>query len=168
MMWLFRGLWVYKAEILFLIQVLSALRKTAAEITREYIKRKVAMGLKRSLAIVTIEMGLFLAALYWNETAPSLTARAVASLFLWAVTVYNAVELMFVTIPEIRAFQKMIRGRMGYAIRYVLEISVLSELMQMNILVLVLSLLLGISSRTWVGAHFSYLHPWRELFVGHP
>ena len=163
MMWLLRGLWVYKSEILLIIQVLSALRKTAAEITREYIRRKVSMGLKRSLAIVTVEIALFLFALFLNETYPSLAARLTASAILWVITLYNACELCFVTIPEIRAFNRLVRGRVGYAIRYVLEISLLSELMQMNVVFLVLSLVLGISTRTVVGIPFSYTKPWIDL-----
>lgn len=167
MIWFLRGLWVYKSEILLLVQVLSALRKTAAEITREYIRTIIAMRLKRSLFIVAGEIALFVGALYWNQHYPSLSARLAASTLLWGVTVYNAFELFGITIPEIRAFNKLIKGKVGYAVKYVLEISVMSELMQLNLVFLVLCLFLGVSTRATLGSHFSYTRPWMELIAYH-
>ena len=166
MLWLFSGLWAYKAEIILAVQVLAALRKTAQEITRDYIRKKIETKLKRSLAIVGVEIALLLLALYGTTRFPSLGARLAASFILWAVTIYNVLELTLITIPELRALNRTLKSKVGYAVKYILEISLVNELMHLNIVFLVFCLVAGISSRTAIGTAFSYTKPWAELF--HP
>jgi DNA polymerase-3 subunit alpha len=72
----------------------------------------------------------------------------------------NALE----TIPELKSIYRLLRGKTGFALKYFLEVSLVTELMQLNLVFLVLCLTAGISSRTVLGMAFSYLRPWNELF----
>lgn len=167
MLWLIQGIWEYRAELALAIQVIAALRKTAQEITRDYIRKKIATKLKESLLVVGGQISLLLIVLFWNTQEPSLAARLVASCVLWVMTAYNLSYLVLVTIPELRALHRTLKGKVGYALKYLLEISLVTELMRLNVLILVFCLAVGISSRTYLGTCFSYTKPWVQLFGGH-
>lgn len=160
---LIRTAWHYRAEITLAVQFLAALRKSAKEAAQDYIQRKVKEKLKRQLAIVFIEIGLLALAYGMTLWFPGEWSALYASATLWLVTLYNLFELLFCTLPEIRAVQKQLRGKVGYALRYVLEISLVTELMQLNIVFLAICVGLGVSTRTYVGSRFSYLKPWKSL-----
>ena len=165
MIWLFKGIWSYRSEIVIALKVLAALRRTAAEITQEYIRNTIKTRLKRSLAVVAFELFLLLFSLLLNSVDPSLPSRLLASFILWGVTLYNLGDLLFITIPEIYEVNRMLKSKMGYAAKYLFEISVINELMKFNIVFLFVCLALGISTRTLVGSYFSYFQPWKELWA---
>ena len=161
-----RGVWVYRTEILLAVQVMAALRKSAQEIAREYIRKKIKTKLKHSLGVVGFQVAVLLSVLFLNRELPSLASRLLASLILWGITVYNLLELTLVTIPELRSLHRTLKGKVGYALKYLLEVSLVTELLRLNILFLAICLVLGISSRTSWGAisrtpshGFSSWHP---------
>src|SRR5438067_1033559 len=106
MMFLVEKIWLYRTEILLAIQLLAKLRKSAQQITRDYIRRKVSTKLKESIALVGTQIGLFFLAFVLNDAYPSIESRLVASVILWTVTVYNVTSFFFLTIPEIRALHQ--------------------------------------------------------------
>ncbi len=163
MLWILHKLWAHRTAILLGIQLLSALRKTAKEVAREYIRRRIRERLRRQVIIVTLEIGAFLLALYFCVEYPSLESRLFASGVLWCVTLYNVNDLFFTTIPELRALYKLLKGKVGFTIKYFLEVSLVTELMQLNVIFLSFCLIAGISSRTMIGLAFSYTQPWVEL-----
>lgn len=156
--------WAYRTEILLAIQVLSALRKTAAEFAREYIRRKIRAEMKRQLLVVGGQLSLLLAALVWQANSPGLAAEGFASTALWGITLYNIYKLSVWTIPELIALRRSLKSKTGYALKYLLEVSLVTELLQMDVVFLALCLSLGVGSRTWVSASFSYTEPWKKLF----
>lgn len=163
MIGLVRMVWRYRAEITLAVQFLAAIRKSAKEATQEYIQKKIREKLRRQLTIVFIEIGLLAFAYGMTQWFPGEGSALFASAALWAVTLYNLFELLFHTIPEIRAVHRQLRGKVGYALKYVLEISLVTELMQLNIVFLAICVGLGVSTRTYVGSRFSYLKPWKAL-----
>lgn len=168
MLWLLRGVWAYRAEIALAVQVLAALRKSARELTRDYIHQKVKTKLKHSLLVVAAQI-LILAGAFWlNREAPSLGSRLIASAILWAITLFNLFELVFKTIPELRSLHRTLKGKVGYALKYLLEISLVTELLRLNVVFMAVCLAMGISSRTVIGHSFSYLKPWQELLGDSP
>jgi hypothetical protein len=167
MLWLIQGVWAYRAEIALAARVIAGLRTTAQEVAREYIRQKIATKSKESILVVGGQILLLLGALVWNRSFPSLGARLVASCLLWAMTVYNLSQLLFVTIPELRALYRTLRGKAGYALKYFLKVSLVTELMRLNVLFLAFCLMTGISSRSYLGAHFSYSRPWVQWWAAH-
>lgn len=160
---LLQTIWVYRAEILMAVQLLNALRKTAREVAREYVRRKVETKLKQSLAAVSSQFVVLVALYRFNVDYPGLFAQCLASLALWAITIFNLGQLTLVTIPELRALHRMLRGKTGYALKYFLEVSLVTELLRLNVVFLAFCLVIGISGRTVLSGAFSYVAPWQEL-----
>ncbi len=162
---LFHALWKYRSEIILAAQLLNTLRKTAREAARDYIKRRARQKLKRQIVVLASQVLLFLIAYGWCRQDRTLAPRLFASAVLWGVTLYNLVDWIFFTIPELVAVHRALRGKMGYAFRYFLGVSVATELMEGNILFLAFCVFLGLSTRTLIGITFQYVEPWAKLFA---
>jgi len=163
MLWLLKGAWMYRSEIVLLIQVLSKLRKSAREFTRDYIRKQMETRLKKQIGVVLGQVGCLVVSFWLTQAAPGLGSELIASTVLWMITVYNLNQLIFSTIPELKALHRALKGKLGYALKYFLEVSLVTELLRLNVLFLALSLALGISTRTVVGSAFSYFDPWVKL-----
>lgn len=148
---------------MIVLQMLATLRKTAQELTREYIRRRVQERLLHQLTVIGIELSLFAGALIWHNTSPSLASALFASVVLWGVTLYNLFDLFFATLPELASVHRFLRSKTGYAMKQILEVSLVTELMHLNIVLLTACLIVGIGSRTVMGLQFSYTRPWQHL-----
>lgn len=168
MTWLFRSVWDYRNEIILAVQLLKKLRRSAAEVTREYIRRQVETRLRHAIFIVLSQGLLFLAAYWLVSKYPSTGTRCFASLVLWSVTLFNLSELLLITIPEIMALHRTLKGKVGYTLKYLLEVSVVTECLRFNVVFLAICLATGISTRTVIGTRFSYVKPWKQLIASAP
>jgi hypothetical protein len=166
MLWIAKALWVYRTEIYVGVQLLNALRKSAKQASEAYIRERFRQQISRSLWSMAIQIVLLGAALGLVESQPGLFSRLIASTVLWWITVYNLAMMFFVSIPELRAVHKSLKSKRGYALKYFLKISVVTELMQGSAIWLTLCFLIGWSSRSFLGAHISYWKPWAELWLG--
>lgn len=162
---LFHAVWKYRSEIILAAQLLNTLRKTAREAARDYIKRRAKKKLKRQIFILSSQILLFLIAYGWCRQDRSLLPRLFASAVLWGVTLYNLIDWIFFTLPELHAVHRALRGKMGYAFKYFLGVSVATELMEGNILFLAFCVFLGLSTRTLLGITFQYFEPWVRLIA---
>jgi len=158
------GAWKYRLAIILSIQFLNKAWKTAQSLTREYIRYRVKQKLKRQILIISIELMFITGAFIWNYNESTLISDLFASVVLWAVTLYNLFDLVFVTIPELRQVYKVLKGKIGFTVKHILKISLVTELMEWNIILLGFSFFLAFSSRTIVASAFSYTRPWMALF----
>ena len=165
-LWLFKGLWGYRNEIILAAQLLAKLRKTARESAREYIRKKLRTKLALSAALVASQIALLLLALWVAEISPTLSSRLFGSVVLWLITLYNATELFLVTVPELIALHRTLKGKVGYALKYFLQVSLVTEALRLNVLFLAICLALGVSTRTAIATKFSYTAPWKEWVTG--
>src|SRR5690606_16697687 len=143
--------------------LLEKMLKTAPRATPEYIRRRIETRLRRQTLVVLLELGVLVLAYGLNRMNPTLFDRTFASLVLWSITLYNLYELFFSTIPELREVHRLLRGKVGYTLKHFLKVSLVTELMEGNLLFLSLCLILAVSSRTALGSAFSYFEPWRAL-----
>ncbi len=158
-----RIVWKNRSEIVFAVQALSSLRKTAKEWTQEYIRQRIQKNLRRRVVSVGIEILCLVGAYLIDSRYHSLGSRLLASTVLWVITLYNLTHLCLWTIPELREVYRRLKGKPGFALKYLLSISLITELMELNVIFLIVLLAMGISSRGVVGSHFSYFKPWRDL-----
>jgi hypothetical protein len=158
------GLWTYRNEILLGAQLLASLRQTARQAAREYVRRRVAAQLRRSLLAIGGQLAILGLAWGLETRFGGLPLRLLASGALWVVTLYNVVAWLRSALPEMRAVRRSLRGKPGYAFRYVLEVGIAVELMRWNFLLPALCLLLDLSGGGGPGGSFAYLGPWRELW----
>ena len=157
--------WIYAAKTTYDILVtLNELRKKAREVAQEYIRRRIKEGLVRGLVAAAIQIALLAGVFFWNRESLSLESRLGASACLWIITFYNLFQLCFVSIPEWIKVRKLLQSKIGYTVKYVLQISLVTELLQWNLVFLAACQVLAVSSRTVLGSTFSYTEPWVELF----
>lgn len=159
-----KSVWKYRTEIWILVEVVTKLRQTASEFAKEYIRRSFEKSLKAQLILISFEILLFILAMAGQAILSVFWGQLLASMVLWFVTLFNVHELWSVTIPELRAVHRAIRGKTGYALKYFLKVSVTMELLRLNVGFLIFCIGVGITSRTFLGFHFSYFEPWRRLF----
>ncbi len=164
MLWLAHSAWRYRKEILLGIGVVSELRKTARDFTREYIKRRVKQGLVIGIALILFQVVLLLAALLLVAVRPSLFSRLVASSLLWLITGYNLARFFTSTLPELRAVRKTLKSKIGYTLKYVLRISLATELMQWNLILPLICLAIAALTRSAIGTNVSFITPWVQAF----
>ena len=157
------SLWRYRWEIAAAAKFISQLRKTAREATREYIRRRIEQKLVKQIIILGFQILALVLAYVLYRKWPTLWMRLFASSILWGITLYNLRDLITQTIPELIQVRRALKGKVGYALKYFLEISLVTELMEGNVLFLFLCVGLGISSRTWLGYAFAYFEPWVDL-----
>lgn len=156
------GAWRHRVALMLAAQLASKLWKSAQDFTREYIRFRVKQKLKRQVTIIALELLALLCAAYLSRAVPGDLTLAIASLVLWTVTLYNAYDLFFLTIPELQAVYRALRGRVGYTLRHILQVSIATELMEWNVIFLGICLFLGLSSRTYLALAFSYTRPWAD------
>jgi hypothetical protein len=164
MLWMVHSAWRYRKEILLGIGVVSELRKTARDFTRDYIRRRVKQGLVTGIALILFQVVLLLGALLFVAVRPSLLSRLVASSLLWAITLYNLTRFFTATIPELRAVRKTLKSKIGYTLKYVLRISLATELMQWNLILPLICLAIAALTRSAIGTNVSFFAPWVQAF----
>lgn len=131
---LFSTMWKHRSSLILIGRIAAEAWKTAKEVTREYIRFLVRKKLKRQIAIISLEIGILALAHAGVRAYPGLASRMGASLALWGVTLYNLFDLFWFTIPELRQVYRTLRGRIGYTLKYFLQVSVTNELLEWNIL----------------------------------
>lgn len=164
MLWIAKALWVYRTEIYIGVQLLNALRQSAKEATEAYIRARYKQQLTRSLWSMGIQLAILSATVLLVQQHPMLWTRLVASTVLWWITLYNLAMMSLVSIPELRAVHRSLKSKRGYAVKYFLKVSLVTELMQGSAIWLTLCFLIGWSSRSFLGAQISYWKPWAELW----
>lgn len=162
MLWIATSAWRYRTEILSLVKLVSDMRKSARDFTREYLRKRVRETLAFSMASVLFQICLLLAALLCVAAKPSLLMRMGASVVLWTITLWNLYRFVRITIPEIRAVRKSLRSKTGYTVRYLLRISLVTELLEWNLLLPAVCLGVAIATRSILGTGVSYFGPWLE------
>jgi len=111
---------------------------------------------------VLFQITLLLGALLWVNVKPSLLVRLGASTLLWIITLWNLYRFFQVTVPETMAVRRTLRGKSGYALKYLLRISLVTELMQWSLLLPAVCLTLAVVTRSALGTGVSYFAPWIE------
>jgi hypothetical protein len=168
MLWIAKALWVYRTEVYIGIQLLNALRKSAKEAAQAYIRNRFKQQLMRSLGTMLFQLTLLGSLFLLTSQYPILINRLIASAVLWWLTAYNIAIVCFVTIPELRAVHRSLKSKRGYALKYFLKVSVVTELMQGSALWLTVFTVIGWSSRSFLGSQISYWQPWAELWFRVP
>ncbi len=160
MIWLVKAAWSYRNEILLTIQLLEKMRKTAAETAREYVRIQVRKSLLKGLMSLLFQLLLLALAHQLNVYRPGRQSELYASVVLWLITLNNLFQFFFFAVPELKGVYRMLRGKVGYALKYFLGVSVVSELTRPHLILLAVCLALGIGSRTQLARSFAYLEPW--------
>lgn len=165
--WVAHSAWRYRKELVAGVQVVAEMRKSAKDFTREYIRRRVKQGLVTGLAQVLFQIVLLLGALLLVVAQPTLFSRLVASTVLWAITGYNLYRFFTHTIPELKAVRRTLRSKSkrGMVLKYFLRISIVTELIQWNLLLPAVCLFTAILTRSAIGTNVSFVRPWVDAFV---
>ncbi|HWE22423.1 MAG TPA: hypothetical protein VG496_00660 [Myxococcales bacterium] len=139
-------------------------RAYARDFVREYIRKLVRERLQTGVAITLVQLGLLaVTAVAVKELGNPLGGRLFGSALVWILIAYNVNRFFSSTLPDIAEARRHLSGPLGYVVRDLLGISIVKELVEMELFVLAVCLLLGLYVRFGVSSTFHLLAPWREL-----
>ena len=139
-------------------------RAYARDFVRAYIQRLVRERLRTALSLTVFQLALLAAtAVGVHESGSPLGGRLLGSALVWVLIVFNAARFFGDTLPEIVEARRYLAGPLGYVVRGILGISIVKELVEMELFLLALCLVLGLYARFGVSGTFQLFAPWREL-----
>ena len=141
-------------------------RACARDFVRDYIRRLVRDRLFGGVVTTLSQLALLAATGFSvHRLGDPLAGRLLGSALVWLLVAFNATRFLGDTLPEIAQARRHLAGPLGHVIRDVLGISIAKELVEMELFVLAVCLLLGLSVRLGVSSTFQLLAPWQELLA---
>jgi hypothetical protein len=139
-------------------------RACARDFVRDYIRRLVRDRLFGGVVTTASQLALLAATAFCvHRLGDRLSGRLFGSALVWLLIVFNVTRFFGDTVPEIAEARRHLAGPLGHVIRDVLGISIAKELVEMELFVLAVCLVLGLSVRLGVSSTFQLLVPWQEL-----
>ena len=141
-------------------------RAYARDFVRDYIRKLVRDRLRSALMLTISQLGLLAGTAFAVQTLGNpLPGRLLGSALVWCLIAFNLNRFFSETVPEIAEARRHLAGPVGYVIRGMLRISIAKELVEMELVVLAVCLVLGLSVRLGVSSTFHLLAPWREVLA---
>src|SRR5215470_8010643 len=141
-------------------------RACARDLVRDYIRRLVRDRLFGGVVTTVSQLALLAATAFCvHRLGDRLSGRLFGSALVWLLIAFNLTRFFGETIPEIASARRHLAGPLGHVLRDVLGISVAKELVEMELFVLAVCLVLGLSVRLGVSSTFQLLKPWQELLA---
>ena len=139
-------------------------RACARDFVRDYIRRLVRDRLFGGVVTTVSQLALLAATAFCvHRLGDRLSGRLFGSALVWLLIGFNLARFVGETVPEIAEARRHLAGPLGHVMRDVLGISIAKELVEMELFVLAVCLVLGLSVRVGVSGTFQLLAPWREL-----
>ena len=141
-------------------------RAYARDFVREYIRKLVRERLRTGVVITVTQLGLLaVTAFTVNRAGSPFGGRLFGSALVWILIAYNVNRFFTSTLPDLAEARRHLSGPLGYVVRDLLGISIVKELVEMELFVLAVCLVLGLYVRLGVSSTFHLLAPWHELFA---
>ena len=141
-------------------------RACARDFVRDYIRRLVRDRLLTGLVTTVSQLALLAATAFsMHRLGNPFAGRLFASALVWILVAYNVTRFIGETLPDIAEARRHLAGPLGHVIRDVLGISIAKELVEMELFVLAVCLVLGLSVRFGVSSTFQLLAPWQQLIA---
>jgi hypothetical protein len=141
-------------------------RAYARDFVRAYIRRLVRDRLRTGLFITGSQLvALGATAFCVRRFGAPLGGRLFGSALVWFLIAFNLGRFLRTTLPEILEARRYLAGPVGYVVRGMLGISIARELVEMELVVLAVCLVLGLSVRFGVSSTFHLFAPWQELLI---
>jgi len=141
-------------------------RTYARDFVAAYIRRLVRDRLRTGLFLTVSQLALLVAtALCVRRFGDPLGGRLLGSALVWLLIAFNVTRFVRNTLPEIVEARRQLAGPLGHVVRGVLGISIAKELVEMELVILAVCLVLGLSVRFGVSGTFHLLAPWQELLA---
>jgi len=141
-------------------------RADARVFVRAYIRRLVRDRLRTGLFITGSQLvALGATSFCVRRFGAPLGGRLFGSALVWFLIAFNLGRFLRTTLPEIMEARRYLAGPVGYVVRGMLGISIARELVEMELVVLAVCLVLGLSVRFGVSGTFHLFAPWQELLI---
>src|SRR5918912_1864233 len=151
------------SRLVFLVSGVFGARTYARDYVRGYIRRMVRERLRTGVAITAAQLALLAATAFTvHRLRDPLAGRLVGSALVWILIAYNLNRFFTSTSPDILEARRHLAGPLGYVVRDLLGISIVRELVEMELFVLTICLALGMYVRFGVSSRFHLLGPWTE------
>jgi len=157
--------WLLSRVVLLVGGAWSA-RAYARDFVRAYIRRLVRDRLLTGLFLTVLQLALLAATAFCvRRFGDPLGGRLFGSALVWLLIAFNATRFVRNTLPEILEARRQLAGPLGYVVRGMLGISIAKELVEMELVILAVCLVLGLSVRLGISSAFHLLAPWQELLA---
>jgi hypothetical protein len=154
------------SRVFVLAAALLGARAYARDFVGGYIRQLVRDRLRTGLLLTLSQLALLAAtAVVVRRLGDPLAGRLIGSTLVWLLLAFNLFRFATSTLPDIAEARRHLRGPFGHVARGLLGISIARELVEMELLVLALCLVLGMSARFGVSSTFDLFAPWRELLA---
>jgi hypothetical protein len=141
-------------------------RACARDFVRDYIRKLVRDRLFSGVVTTVSQLALLAATAFSvHRLGDPLAGRLFGSALVWLLVAFNVTRFLRETVPEIAEARRHLAGPLGHVIRDVLGISIAKELVEMELFVLAVCLVLGLSVRFGVSSTFQLFAPWQELLA---
>ena len=141
-------------------------RSCARDFVRDYIRKLVRDRLFTGVVTTVSQLALLAATAFSvHRLGEPLAGRLFGSALVWLLIAFNVTRFLGDTLPEIAEARRHLAGPLGRVVRDVLGISIAKELVEMELFVLAVCLVLGLSVRFGVSSTFQLLAPWQELLA---
>jgi hypothetical protein len=141
-------------------------RAYARDFVRAYIRSLVRDRLVTGLLLTVSQLALLAATGFCvRRFGDPLAGRLFGSALVWFLIAFNVARFFRSTLPDIVEARRQLAGPLGYVVRGVLGISIARELVEMELVILAVCLLLGLSVRFGVSSTFHLVAPWQELLA---
>jgi hypothetical protein len=154
------------SRLAFLFAGTWSARAYARDFVRAYIRRLVRDRLLTGLFLTVSQLFLLaLTAFGVHRLGHPFAGRLLGSALVWLLIAFNLTRFVRNTVPEIAEARRHLAGPLGYVVRGMLGISIVKELVEMELFILAVCLLLGTYVRLGVSSTFQLLAPWEELLA---
>ena len=147
------------------ITLILDLRESAKSVVKMYLVKKMRKLLIANLALallnVVVVLILFMVSNLYKEI---LIFQLFTSLVCIGLIIFNSYFLITITIPELKNTIKIIKSKKGYALKYLLGITVFDLLIDFKIITLVLLIIFAVGTKWGILGGFSIISPWVDLF----
>ncbi len=141
-------------------------RAYARDFVRAYIRQLVRDRLLTGLFLTVSQLALLAATAFCvRRFGDPLGGRLLGSALVWLLIAFNVTRFVRNTLPEIVEARRQLAGPLGHVVRGMLGISIAKELVEMELVVLAVCLVLGLSVRLGVSSTFQLLAPWQEFLA---
>ena len=159
-------MFAWLSRVVLLVAGGFSARAYVRDFVRAYIRRLVRDRLLTGLILTVSQLGLLAATAFCvRRFGDPLAGRLLGSALVWLLIAFNVTRFFRSTLPDIVEARRQLAGPFGYVVRGMLGISIVKELVEMELFILAVCLILGLYVRLGVSSTFHLLAPWQELLA---
>jgi len=152
-------------QIASILGGILSLREPARVVVKKYLQKEIKQSLMKNLTLAIVNVGLVIILILMSSFfGDILFLKLLTSLVCIVLIILNCYFLLSITLPELIKAIRLIKSKRGYALKYLLGLTIGDLLIDFKIVTLALLIILAVGTKWGMLGGFSILSPWQELF----